>query len=131
VTTQAPERREVGCKPGGDSIYHIAAASDIERAARSGEYVPAGFAAEGFIHCSYASQVQAVADKYFAGRRDLVVLEIDPARLSSRVVDENLVGGIELYPHVYGQLPMSAVVSIRELACDADGRFTLPCTVRA
>jgi uncharacterized protein (DUF952 family) len=45
-----------------------------------------------------------------------VLLEIDPSRLSCRIVDENLEGGVELFPHVYGRLPMSAVVGIKKLA---------------
>jgi uncharacterized protein (DUF952 family) len=113
------------------SIYHIAPAADIERAARAGTYVPAAFATEGFIHCSHAHQVKQVAETYFAGQHGLVLLEIDPSLLASRVIEENLTGGAELFPHVYGPLPMSAVISIRELACDANGSFTLPCSVRA
>ena len=113
------------------SIYHIAHAADVERAARAGTYVPAAFAAEGFIHCSYAHQVKQVADTYFAGHHELVLLEIDPSLLASRVIEENLTGAAELFPHVYGPLPMSAVISIRELPCEPNGSFTLPCSVRA
>jgi uncharacterized protein (DUF952 family) len=41
------------------------------------------------------------------------------------VIDENLEGGTELFPHVYGRLPMSAVVEIHELLPSAEGRFEL------
>jgi uncharacterized protein (DUF952 family) len=97
------------------TIYHITSAAAAEEAAKSGEYVPDRFAEEGFIHCSYSHQIQGVLDRIFKGRTDLVVLEIDPALLHCRVVDENLEGGTELFPHVYGQLPMSAVLRIRGL----------------
>ena len=96
-----------------------------------GEYVPPTFESDGFIHCSYGSQVKAVADTYFRGRKDLALLEIDPSLVKSRVVDEHLVGGEKLYPHIYGSLPMSAVISIRELVCQKDGTFKLPCNVDA
>jgi uncharacterized protein (DUF952 family) len=92
------------------SIYHITSASEADAAVKLGTYVPDGFAREGFIHCSYEHQVAAVATRLFQGRTDLVLLEIDPSRLVCSVIDENLEGGVELFPHIYGPLPMSAVV---------------------
>jgi uncharacterized protein (DUF952 family) len=97
-------------------IYHITSADAAAAAQKSGEYIPEGFELEGFIHCSYTHQVQGVVQRRFQGRTNLVLLEIDPSRLSCRVVDENLEGGAELFPHVYGRLPMSAVVGIKKLA---------------
>lgn len=96
-------------------IYHITSADAAKQAEQSGEYVPAGFAVEGFIHCSYAHQIQSVLQRRFQGRTSLVLLEIDPTRLACRILDENLEGGTELFPHVYGRLPMSAVVGIKKL----------------
>jgi uncharacterized protein (DUF952 family) len=107
-------------------LFHIATRAEVEGATRIGEYVPDAFAREGFIHCSYREQVSAVANRLFAGRRDLVVLEIDPRKLSCPIVDENLEGGPELYPHIYGPLPMTAVVAIHPLTSDEHGRFVMP-----
>jgi uncharacterized protein (DUF952 family) len=107
-------------------IYHITSAVEAGDAARLGEYVPKAFEADGFIHCSYPRQVQAVANRRFSGRTDLVLLEIDRAKLPCEVVDENLEGGTDLFPHIYGCLPMSAVVRIHPFPCGADGRFDLP-----
>jgi uncharacterized protein (DUF952 family) len=112
-------------------LYHITTASAARSAIASGVYAPAAFDAEGFIHCSYPNQVVAVANRLFAGRAGLVLLEIDRGRLSCDVVDENLEGGIELFPHVYGRLPMSAVVRIHEFSCGSGGRFALPPGIRA
>jgi uncharacterized protein (DUF952 family) len=95
------------------NIYHITSAAEAARAKQAGEYVPEGFAREGFIHCSYADQVDGVLRRIFHGRTGLVVFEIDPARLTCPIVDENLEGGAELFPHIYGRLPMSAVVAVR------------------
>ena len=81
-------------------------------------YEPAAFGREGFIHCSYAHQVAGVANRIFKGRQDLVLLEIDPARLDCTVVDENLEGGSELFPHIYGRLQMSAVIAVRAFPCN-------------
>ncbi len=107
-------------------IYHIADAREFERAARVGEYKPGRFEAEGFIHCSYASQLQAVAEARFRGVTGLVLLQIDPARLSAPVIDENLEGGAELYPHLYGPLPVAAVVSVQEISVPEHAPFELP-----
>ena len=111
------------------TIFHITSAKEARDAARSGTYVPAAFDTDGFIHCSYARQVRDVANRRFAGRADLVLFEIDRRRLDCRVVDENLESGTDLFPHVYGRLPMSAVVSVHELRCGADGLFDLPVAV--
>jgi uncharacterized protein (DUF952 family) len=107
-------------------IYHITSAREAEAAAQAGSYAPEGFAREGFIHCSYRHQVRDVANRRFAGQTGLVLLEIDRTRLSGRVVDENLEGGTELYPHIYCRLPMAAVVAILAFPCAADGGFDLP-----
>jgi uncharacterized protein (DUF952 family) len=112
-------------------IFHITSRAAATEAERTGEYVPEGFDAEGFIHCSYAHQVTRVADLRFRGRTDLVMLEIDPTALSCDVVDENLEGGTERFPHVYGRLPMSAVVRRHDLPCRSDGRFELPPQARS
>jgi uncharacterized protein (DUF952 family) len=104
-------------------IYHITSKPQAMAAREKGIYEPTAFAQEGFIHCSYAHQVLPVANRIFRGRRDMVVLEIDPSGLGCPVVDENLEGGTELFPHVYGRLKMTAVIRIHDLPCDSDGRF--------
>jgi uncharacterized protein (DUF952 family) len=96
----------------GTPIYHITSVLEAEAARKSGEYVPRDFEREGFIHCSYAHQVAGVAKRLFSGRSDLVLIEISPDRLDCKVVDENLEGGSQLFPHIYGRLKMSAVVAI-------------------
>jgi uncharacterized protein (DUF952 family) len=71
----------------------------------------------GFIHCSYAPQLRGVAEALYGtdpepGR--LVVLVIDPDRLDVPVRDEEGVPGGELFPHIYGPLPVSAVTEVRD-----------------
>ena len=100
-------------------LYHITSEREAREAAQTGKYTPAAFEREGFIHCSYAHQVLATLNRIFRGRTDLVVLEIDPELLGCKVVDENLEGGAELFPHIYGRLPMSAVVNVHALPTDA------------
>jgi uncharacterized protein (DUF952 family) len=108
------------------SIFHITTADEAAAAHAAGTYRPAAFDREGFIHCSYARQVIEVANRLFRGRTDLVLLEIDPSRLSGRVVEENLEGGREPYPHVYGELPEDAIVAVHPFPIGPDGRFDMP-----
>jgi uncharacterized protein (DUF952 family) len=104
-------------------LYHITSEREAREAQRSGEYTPAAFEREGFIHCSYPSQVLATANRIFHGKKDLVLLEIDPSVLTCRIVDENLEGGSVLFPHIYGKLPMRAVMKIHPFPCDDTGSF--------
>jgi uncharacterized protein (DUF952 family) len=79
--------------------------------------------AEGFIHCSNGHQVVWVANQRFRGRTDLVLLHIDPTRLGAQVRYENLEGGEELFPHVYGPIPVTAVVDVVRFLPAEDGTF--------
>jgi uncharacterized protein (DUF952 family) len=108
------------------AIFHITTTGEAGAAERVGFYVPQAFAREGFIHCSYPHQIRDVANRRFLGRGDLALLEVDPARLTCDVLDENLEGGLDLFPHIYGRLPMQAVVRIHPFPCGPDGRFELP-----
>ena len=111
------------------TLFHITSADEAGDAIRAGIYAPRAFEAEGFIHCSYARQVCDVANRIFSGRSDLVLLEIDRTKLTCAVIDENLEGGAQLFPHIYGRLPVLAVVRTHRFPCGADGRFELPGTV--
>lgn len=109
-----------------NTLFHITTRAEADLAQRADEYVPAGYEAERFIHCSYAHQVAAVADQRFKGRTDLVLLEIDRSLLGADVIDENLEGGTEQFPHLYGTLPWSAVRRVHDFPCRRDGTFELP-----
>ncbi len=67
--------------------------------------------ADGYIHLSTADQVQGTLDKHFAGQTGLVIIEIDLAALSDTVRWEVSRGGA-MFPHVYGVLPIGAVVRL-------------------
>ncbi len=113
------------------SIYHITSAGEIERAGRVGQYLPADFGADGYIHCSYARQLKGIADSKYRGRKGLVLVEIDSSRLTCPVLDEPGVEDGERYPHIYGALPMSSVISVREMSCLEGGSIEVPCNVDA
>jgi uncharacterized protein (DUF952 family) len=107
-------------------LFHITSDTEAGEARLAGEYRPTAFAAEGFIHCSHPWQVAAVANRLFRGRAGLVLLEIDPGKLTCRVVEENLEAGTELFPHIYGALPLGAIAQVHQFPCGDDGRFVWP-----
>jgi uncharacterized protein (DUF952 family) len=107
-------------------LFHITTGDELRAAQYVGTYRPSRFATDGFVHCSYAHQVTGVANRLFRHAAGLVLLEIDPARLASAVVDENLEGGSELFPHIYGPVPMTAIVQVHPFSCGDDGQFTFP-----
>lgn len=107
-------------------IYHITDDTAWQKARPSGWYTPPGFAADGFIHCSDLRQVTPVADRLYTGQRGLALLQIVVSRLVSRVVYENLEGGLEPFPHIYGELNVDAVSRAIPFDPGPDGRFTLP-----
>jgi uncharacterized protein (DUF952 family) len=112
-------------------VYHLAARADWDAAGDAGAYRAASLDTEGFIHCSTATQVAGVANAFYRGRRDLVLLEIDPARLRSALRFESPAHptGVsdaqsdERFPHVYGPIDLDAVVAATDFAPGADGRF--------
>ena len=107
-------------------LFHITSKRDSDAAKHGGVYRPESLASEGFIHCSYAHQVCSVADRFYQNRTDLVLLQIDSSHLSCDVVDEDLYDSGEKFPHIYGELPWSAVVAVHEFPCTDTGGFCLP-----
>ncbi len=66
---------------------------------------------EGFIHCSRPDQVEAVAERFYADVEELVVLTIDTDLVDAPIRDEPpFPGSPERFPHLYGPLPLAAVI---------------------
>ena len=106
-------------------IYHLALREEWQDALGHGEYrrstLGKSLDDEAFIHCSFASQVQAIADLVYRGRHDVVLLTIDPSRLQADVRVESLAGAYQRFPHIYGPLPIDAVVLARPVPVNSDG----------
>ena len=97
-------------------IFHIATLADWKRAQDSGVYTTSTYdrtlEQEGFIHASHHDQVPTVRDHLFeVVPEPLVVLEIETELLEAEVREEQVED--EVYPHIYGPLPTSAVVAWR------------------
>jgi uncharacterized protein (DUF952 family)/uncharacterized glyoxalase superfamily protein PhnB len=112
-------------------LFHIARRGDWEAAQRVGVYristLDRTLEQEGFIHLSFAGQVRGVADRFYAGvDGELLLLSIDPAKLSAPVVIEPVPGTVEEFPHLYGELPVDAVRRVTAYRPGDDGRFGPP-----
>lgn len=107
-------------------IYHITEDEQWQDAQINGKYLPKQFISDGFIHCSYKHQLIKVANRFFKGQNNLIILAIDSQRIASKIVTENLEGGTELFPHIYGELPLSVILNVSKLSSNVDGTFYLP-----
>jgi uncharacterized protein (DUF952 family) len=103
-------------------IYHLVPPAAWHTAPAE-PYRAASLDTEGFIHCANADQVAWAANKFLAAESELLVLVIDPARLTHPLKDESS-GTTELFPHVYGPLNRDAVIEARRLGRDERGRWT-------
>jgi uncharacterized protein (DUF952 family) len=115
---------------GEGAIYHICRREEWAAAEAGGGYRgssqdAAQGAAGGFIHFSTAAQVAASAAKHRTGQEGLVLLTVDPAALGGALRWEPARGG-ELFPHLYGALPVSAVRRVDPLPLGPDGRHVFP-----
>ena len=107
------------------TILHICTEDAWLAAQEAGTYRAASLDTEGFIHCSTPAQVVGSANRYYAGQSGVVLLSIDPHKLTSPLKYERASSG-DTFPHIYGPLNVDAVVEVVPFPCDADGAFTLP-----
>ena len=110
---------------GPDLIYKVADRTLVESAQASGIFRGAPIdLADGFIHFSTAAQLRDTLRLHFAGQGDLMLLAIRVSALDDLRWEPSRGG--QRFPHLYGPLPMSAVVHQAPIAVAADGAVTLP-----
>ena len=91
-------------------IYHVTTKAAWNKAIEKGFYEAVSLIDEGFIHCSQTEQVAGVLLRYYAGQKDLVKLEIDTDKLTSRFIYEWSPSTADTFPHVYGPINVEAVI---------------------
>jgi uncharacterized protein (DUF952 family) len=108
------------------TIYKISPRAEWQQAEDAGRFTGAPVdLADGYIHFSTAAQVRETAAKHFAGAADLVLVAVDASALGADLVWEPSRGGA-LFPHLYADLPMSAVLWVRPLPLGADSTHLFP-----
>jgi uncharacterized protein (DUF952 family) len=78
---------------------------------------------DGFIHFSTAQQVGETARRHFAGVAGLLLVAVSPEGLDLRWEPSR---GGDLFPHLYGPLPLTAVLWTAALPLGADGVHVFP-----
>ena len=107
-------------------LVHLCTADDWQRAKETGVHRPPSLDDVGFVHLSAAEQVHLPANRLYAGRTDLVLLRCDPGLLGAPVRWEPGVPtdpAAMLFPHLYGPLPVAAVMNITPYLPGPDGTF--------
>lgn len=118
------------------SIYHLVVEPELHAEIEGALYHPANLDSDGFVHCSNEASVLPVANDYYAEVTErLLVLEIDPAKLTNEVRYEAAapiagggtthLAGEPQFPHVYGPIDVAAIAGVGVLGRGAEG-YTWP-----
>ena len=109
-----------------DVLLHLCGVGEWSHARSRGEIRPEAPAGARFIHLSTPEQVHLPANRLYQGRGDVVLLHIDPALLDSPVRWEPGTATDPesmLFPHLYGPLPVHAVIRVTAYRPLRDGTF--------
>lgn len=102
-------------------VYKILSRAEWAAAQAAGAFAGSAVDREdGFIHFSTADQAPETARRHFAGQAELVVLEVEADDLGAALKWEPSRGG-DLFPHLYGPLPVEKVRAVTEAPLDLDG----------
>ncbi|NHA69249.1 DUF952 domain-containing protein [Phycicoccus flavus] len=101
-------------------LFHVADAAEWRAALGTGRYERstrgASLAEVGFVHLATADQWRGVLGRFYADHDgDLLLLEVDPDRLEAPLRWEPVGPSGEEFPHLYGPLPVAAVVAASPL----------------
>ena len=103
-------------------LFHLALKGDWEQARETGTYQWSTrgmrLVEVGFIHCSWQEQVAKTFERFYADAGDVLLLEIDPTRLTAPMRADAIPTG-ELFPHLYGPLPIEAVHTFTPYCSDS------------
>ena len=101
--------------PKDQALLHLALKADWQAAQANGSYriSTRGMSLEqvGFIHCSWQEQVQATFERCYGDGGAVLLLEIDPTAVNAPLRADAIPTG-ELFPHLYGPLPLKAVRAV-------------------
>ncbi len=92
-------------------IYHIVLPETWEKFKDLDFYEAESLQTEGFIHCSFAEQIEGVLERYYQGAERVLILTVEPEKLTSKLVNEPSINN-EIYPHIYGKINRQAITEI-------------------
>jgi uncharacterized protein (DUF952 family) len=94
-------------------IYHSTSPEEWAKYENKDFYEAESLYSEGFIHASFAEQLDETLRLYFKDYEKVTILKIDEVSLDAEIRVEKSRNG-EFFPHIYGRLNKSAVVNIEE-----------------
>ena len=94
-------------------IYHIVTPEVWGFFKNKDFYEAESLPTEGFIHCSFANQLEGVLDRYYKNAGRVLILEIETDKLTSKLVNEPSTND-EVYPHIYGEINRKAIIKVVE-----------------
>lgn len=94
-------------------IYHIVLPEIWENFKDKEEYEAESLLTEGFIHCSFAEQLDGVLQRYYSDAEKVLILTLETEKLTSKLVNEPSTNN-EIYPHIYGKINKDAIVATEE-----------------
>jgi glutathione S-transferase len=115
-------------------LFHLAVPEDWDDATTTGIYPFSTrgltYQQVGFVHCAHRDQLDGVANRFYSDCLHLIVVVLDTKilnRLGLVVIEEPAAeNATELFPHLYGQLPLAAVSSVHLWLTSPEGRFIDP-----
>jgi len=110
-------------------ILHITNRQQWEQAKLRQAYSGDTLNTEGFIHCSTPQQIVKVANRFFAGKKGLILLCIDSDKVQSEIKYEEDEDG-DSFPHIYGALNIDAIFNVIDFKLSEGGQFELPVEMR-
>jgi uncharacterized protein (DUF952 family) len=128
MSASAPETRSGAS---AERLFHLVDRPTWERLrASTAPYAPPSLASEGFVHLSFAAQLAGSAAAHFAGRGELVLLEVllrpaaDAAHAERAALRVETSRGGAAFPHLYRALERAELVRAWPLGDASDP--TLP-----
>ena len=88
-------------------------------------YAPSSLESVGFVHCCRPLQLSGVLERWFGSSEALLLLTLDEGAFADSIRDEAGPGG-QFFPHIYGSIPKSSVLSVTPLARDRQRNWQLP-----
>jgi uncharacterized protein (DUF952 family) len=142
VRLQGGQHRVGGCRgqngvvTAAEVVVHLTTARQWTDAQSAGFLRPDSLATEGFVHCSRVDQIAGVANCFYRGVHNLVLLVLPVASCvpelrweSPAHPDGSAAHGGESsdrFPHLYGPIDVAWVTAVRPFVADGDGLFTTP-----
>lgn len=111
------------------AIYVLTSKKKWQQAQAVGVYTDKTLDEVGFIHASKYDEMVRVANAFYLKRHGLMLLQINPALVTSLVKYEDPAVMLpsfkkdERFPHIYGSLNLDAVMKVLPVSKNTDGRF--------